>query len=659
MRATLLLTTIVTVLLPAAFTSADVPVELIWETPSYGNHVRCVSPIEDQEGYVPAQPDVLIEIDDSGAPDGHLKLMCGADGSELWGASPPGGVSGGCGYGDMCLTYSPDLSGDGYAECLLGTAWGGRTAYALLADDGGRTFWDFDTYVDAAESGWVYSIDWIEDVTGDGVPEVIFGCGSDNNTAYCVDGTNGSVLWYYPCPDAVYQVAPIRDVNGNGTMDVLVATGDAYADYTYCFDGGSAGVPSYIWRFNVGATSYSTAGGDDVNGDGSPDAFIGTWDSSGHVYCVNGADGAEIWSYPVGSYQYVMRVVPIKDVNDDGPGDVLVASWDNAIICLDGATGGEVWNVPTGSTNGGDVWTVWPLGDVDYDGYPDVIAGSFDLNAYCVSGHTGDLLWNYTVGNRVYTVRGIGDVNLDQVGDALVGTQYMGGTGGKVYCLDADGDATGVPPVEDLACAMDGSAVALSWSFDYAADIQGFNVYRAVLGDRESPEQLTRRLTERGGFSVAAALAERAGLGEGGRSDGFVRLNDALVTDRRFTDDTVADGVFYAYMVAAVHADGSESLAGPVEIRAQVNAGDLFLSAPSPNPFRADSVFSFAVPTGEQASLAVYTPGGRVVRRLDASGGRSAWDGRSEDGERVAPGVYMVRLTSAGRSAEQKVVFVR
>jgi outer membrane protein assembly factor BamB len=635
-------------------------VDVIWQTPSYGDHIRCVSAIADQEGFIPARQDVLIEIDATGDPEGHLKLLRGEDGSVIWGTSPPGGVSGGCGYGDMCLTNAPDLSGDGFEEALLGTSWGGRTAYALLADDGGRILWDFDTYFDADESGWVYSIDWIEDVTGDDVAEVIFGCGSDNNTAYCVDGASGAVLWHYPCPDAVYQVAPIRDVNGNGTMDVLVATGDTYADYTYCFEGNSSGIPSYLWRFYVGATSFTVTGGDDVNDDGAADAIIGTWDSGGTVYCVSGADGSLIWSHPVGAYEYVMRVVTIKDLNDNGTADVLVASWDNAIICLDGATGSELWNVPTGSTNGGDVWTIWPIADVDYDGYADVVAGSFDLNAYCVSGRTGTIIWTHNVGNRVYTVRSIEDMNFDGHSEALVGTQYYGGSGGRVFCLDGDGFQTGVPPIADLACRMDGDAVSVSWDFDAALDIRGFNVLRADLDGVESPEELHRRLTERGEFTVARALMERAGLGERGRDDDFVQLNTELLESGSYRDATVVDGVRYAYMITAVHEDGTEELAGPVEILVNLGARGMTLSPPSPNPFRGSASFALSVPRGEPAALEIFTVGGQLVRRLDVSDEHSAvWDGRSDDGERVATGVYLVKLQAGAHSTYGKAVLLR
>ena len=626
------------------------PVTLNWEYTA-GYHIRCLGTIEDMDG--DAAPEVIMSMDHTGDVNGHLKLFSGVDGDVIWGVSPIGGISNGCGYGDMCINTSPDLTGDGVPEILFGTSWGGRTAYALLANAMGATFWDFDTYVDDPPSGWVYSLDWIPDVSGDGVPEVVFGCGSDNNNAYCVNGVTGAMIWKFAAPDAVYQVATVGDVNGNGTHDVLVATGDADADYTYCIDGGSVGFATWIWRYYVGASSYCCAGIRDVNGDGIPDALIGTWDSVGHVFCANGDDGTMIWQQPIGDY--IMRVVPIEDVTGDGTMDVLVASWKNAVICLDGATGTIHWSVPTGTTNGGDVWTIWPLSDVDYDGIADVIAGSFDLKAYCVSGKDGDLLWDYTVGNRVYSVRGLGDVNGDGTGEAVVGTQYYGSAGGKVFCLDADGDGTAVPPLDEVSCRVEGSAVVVTWAFDEACGFEGFNLYRMEIGDP------SRSAQELGSDDIVHALAARAGLDQ---RDGFVRLNQALLGEPEYTDSSVVDGRRYAYMVGAVANDGEETLAGPVEILADLRADATWLAPLSPNPLTTTSAIEFAAPRGARVTLAVYDLAGRLVRTLvscesDGAPVVAAWDGDTDTGTRAASGVYLVRLVAGDRTETGKAVVLR
>jgi len=209
-----------------------------------------------------------------------------------------------------------------------------------------------------------------------------------------------------------------------------------------------------------------------------------------------------------------------------------------------------------------------------------------------------------------------------------------------------------------LECTMEGDSVVLTWTFEDDTDVVGYNVYRSSLDDIETPEDLHRRLAERSEFSVERALTERAGLGERGGGD-FVRLNDELVQECWFTDDAVTDGARYAYMVTAVLMDGTESCLGPEEILVRIGSDGLALACPTPNPFTGRAAIAFSVPGGQPATLAVYTPGGRLVRRLDSSSGRAVWDGRSSQGALVAPGVYLVRLTSEGMSAEQKVVFLR
>ncbi len=646
MRVLCLFTALAILLLAVAPACAD-SVSLVWQTPSYADHVRCLGVIEDMDGDL--AHDVLVEIDHTNDPTGHFKLLSGADGGQIWGVSPPGGLSNGCGYGDMCVNTSPDLNGDALQEALLGTSWGGRSAYTVLADENGAVLWCFDTYLDDPPSGWIYSIDWIQDVTGDAVPEIIFGCGSDNNRAYCIDGVTRDIVWKFPAPDAVYQVARIGDVNGNGTDDVLLATGDN-SDSAFCIDGGSSGIATPIWEYDTGYSCFSICSIGDVDGDLIDDAVIGTWSSGNSVICVSGADGSFIWNRPL---DYIMRVVPTDDLDDDGWGDILVASWDNAVICLSGRTGEIHWSVPTGTTNGGDVWTIWPMKDVDNDGYDDVIAGSFDLKAYCVSGHTGDLLWTYTVGNRVYSVRSVADVNGDGVAEALVGTQYQGGTGGIVFCLDADGDGTWVPPVEDVTCAVAGEAVVVRWNIEPAIDLLGYNVYRMAIGD-PIPTRLDTY------DSVPEALAARAGIGS---RDAFAKLNAELLDGSEYVDESVVDGTRYAYMIGAVTDEG-EMYAGPVEILADLRTAALWLAPPRPNPCAGSSTIEFAAPAGSEVVLGIYDASGRLVRSLASeapSGGPGSvvWDGLTNDGTPVASGVYLVRVEAGGETASRKVVVLR
>jgi hypothetical protein len=80
-----------------------------------------------------------------------------------------------------------------------------------------------------------------------------------------------------------------------------------------------------------------------------------------------------------------------------------------------------------------------------------------------------------------------------------------------------------------------------------------------------------------------------------------------------------------------------------------------------PNPSPGASSIAFALPKAGPVTLALLDASGRQVRllaRADFGAGRHSlgWDGRNESGEKVRPGVYLVRLTAMGRSLSTKLV---
>lgn len=83
-----------------------------------------------------------------------------------------------------------------------------------------------------------------------------------------------------------------------------------------------------------------------------------------------------------------------------------------------------------------------------------------------------------------------------------------------------------------------------------------------------------------------------------------------------------------------------------------------------PNPFNPATVLHFDIPAGAQnAQLTIADIRGRQIRRLKVgtdSGHHSVpWNGVSEDGARLASGVYFVRLAVDGAVAVQKIVLVQ
>jgi hypothetical protein len=83
-----------------------------------------------------------------------------------------------------------------------------------------------------------------------------------------------------------------------------------------------------------------------------------------------------------------------------------------------------------------------------------------------------------------------------------------------------------------------------------------------------------------------------------------------------------------------------------------------------PNPFNPTTRIAFEIPARGHVVLAIHDVRGRLVRRLvdavlDPGRHDSTWDGTDSHGGGVASGVYLVRLESAGRAANRRLVLLR
>jgi hypothetical protein len=83
-----------------------------------------------------------------------------------------------------------------------------------------------------------------------------------------------------------------------------------------------------------------------------------------------------------------------------------------------------------------------------------------------------------------------------------------------------------------------------------------------------------------------------------------------------------------------------------------------------PNPFNPRTEMRFDLAQEGRAKLSIYSLEGRLVRTLvngTMSAGRHAlaWDGRDNNGNSVASGVYLMRLDAFNESASRKIVLAK
>ena len=90
----------------------------------------------------------------------------------------------------------------------------------------------------------------------------------------------------------------------------------------------------------------------------------------------------------------------------------------------------------------------------------------------------------------------------------------------------------------------------------------------------------------------------------------------------------------------------------------------LRLEPTRPNPFAGVTTISYQLMHGGSVSLLVYNIQGQVVRALvdgSQTAGRHAipWNGRNDQGQRLAPAVYFLRLSAGGNSLTTKLILVK
>ena len=83
-----------------------------------------------------------------------------------------------------------------------------------------------------------------------------------------------------------------------------------------------------------------------------------------------------------------------------------------------------------------------------------------------------------------------------------------------------------------------------------------------------------------------------------------------------------------------------------------------------PNPFHGSATIAWGVSVAGNVSLKLYDASGREVRNLVSRGmnaGRysATWDGRADNGKRVAEGIYFCKLVTATGVQQQKVIVTR
>ncbi len=392
----------------------------------------------------------------------------------------------------LTITFSPQSPGI-YTDTLRITSNDPATPVAGVNYEGegirddysyGYKFWDFTVPENPNTSYQDYRVEGINsinDITGDGVDEVIIS--TDNYWTMCLDGASAGeaiILWTFNSYFSNINAGSIgmsndygvqdalsiaSDLNYDGKNDVVIGLGGGN-EHVYAIDGTNGQI---IWQFgdevNYSLGDFEAVDAErDFNGDGVPDVLAsadGNETGNGYksAFLFNGFDGDIIWQYhyPGPNLSFGKTIISVDDVTGDGKPDAALAvgnngSTDLKVYLLDGATGTPQWNFEASSYEHKELLELPIPGET-----PDIIVAEYFGVISRVDGETGLAQWNATLGALAGVIQMdlIRDINADGIDDILIaaftnGVTCLSGDNGQVIWSWSMANQYGVASVPDL-----------------------------------------------------------------------------------------------------------------------------------------------------------------------------------------------------------------
>jgi hypothetical protein len=261
----------------------------------------------------------------------------------------------------------PDFNGDGRADIAVGMP--GANSVSIFFG----SFFGVSSTADTTLTGgdrFGRAIAAVGDVNGDGFVDLAVASGSDPGTVNVYDGgPTGPTMGNALPPGAITAgfgttIASAGDIDGDGYGDVIVG-GREGAQVFLGSAKGMAATPAFTLTGQAGGDALVVQGPADVNGDGAPDVFVGRmlYLGTGHGFAPQ--TGFTTFSFgPDTSFA--------GDFDDDGLTD-LAANQGVQPGTPDGVDTNQFLLAQAGE------FMLGTAGDLDGDGYADVVAtiGSF------------------------------------------------------------------------------------------------------------------------------------------------------------------------------------------------------------------------------------------------------------------------------------------
>jgi hypothetical protein len=229
----------------------------------------------------------------------------------------------------------------------------------------------------------------VGDLTGDSLPEVVFG--TAGGWLHVVDGVTHDSLWTAEIGGYVKWGSPVlAELTGDGLLDVVVGASSSKLCAFRGYDG-------YLLWTAMDTTDVVGVTVADLENDGVPEVVAGDWDSPRYVRCFNATSGVELWATQISGSMY--NIPCTWDMDGNGRREIFfTAHWyaplREFLYCLSWR-GGVLWTRPSAPTAAQLANTPPELGYLPDYGYVSAAVADFDADGHMEVGRGTDL--NYIV----------------------------------------------------------------------------------------------------------------------------------------------------------------------------------------------------------------------------------------------------------------------
>jgi len=392
---------------------------------------------------------------------------------------------------------------------------------------------------------------------------------------------------------------------------------------------------------------YIIAGGTSSFGAGSGDVYLIETDSIGDTVWTRTYGGPDWdWGYSV------------EETSDGG---YIIAGGTSSF----GADSSDVYLVKTDGV-GDRVWTRTYGGPDEDCGYS--VAQTSD-GGYVVAGATK----SFGAGSEdVYLIK------TDSVGDTVRTRTYGGPSVDYGYSVEETSDGGYV-----IAGGTSSFGAGSGDVYLIKTDSVGDTVWTGTCGGPDDDWGYSVEETSDGGYIIAGGTSS---FGAGSIDVYLIRtdsVGDTVWTrtyggpddDWSWSVEETSDGGYIIAGFTSSFGAGSHDIyliKTDADGLVQVTDGDQksprpglsYLAQNYPNPFRAATTITYALPLQLQITLAIYDIRGALVRTLLSFTGPAGqheviWDGRDGRGHRVSSGVYFCRLEAGDHTETKRMVLLR